>query len=85
MLEISNSLEWPAVRRKLLSDIRSLNYNADLRKMLQAIDVMVTELSKCEVEARRTKNTKLTATHLKNINGAIVNLDQWIVMGGLLQ
>jgi hypothetical protein len=83
-MKINNSLDWPKVRGELSTDISKLNYDPSLRLMLKNIDTMVSELSKIEVEARRTKSTYLTAAKLDKINESIDALDKFVMLGILL-
>jgi hypothetical protein len=82
---ISNSLEWINCRNKLLAQIRTLEYNAELRKLLANIDGLVSDLSKREVEARRMGNPRVMQQPLESVNSAIATLHRWIIMGILLQ
>jgi hypothetical protein len=46
---------------------------------------MVRELSQIEVDARRTKSFRVVDAKLGVINGAIVTLEQWIMMAELIR
>ena len=80
---IKNSLEWQAHRRDLAEKVRSVPYSPDLRRMLKNIDDLVTELSKIEVEARRTKSKTKVNIHLNKISEAINTLEQWTLLAAL--
>ena len=83
---ITNSLDWEQRRRpELKSQILSITYNPELRQMLRNIDLMVIELSKVEVEARRTKNKGYMTPTLDKVNDAIDALGALIVLGILLE
>lgn len=84
-MKIKTSLDWEPVRLELKTEIQSLSYNSDLRKMLNAIDHMVTALSQAEVECRRTKNTRKSDEKIEQINKSIENLEKWITMAILLE
>jgi hypothetical protein len=84
-MKITTSLEWSTVRAEIISQIHSLDYNPDLRKMVKTIDHMVQELSKLEVEARRINKTTKTQPQVDLINKSIETLDQFITMATLLQ
>jgi len=84
-MKIETSLDWGQARQELLTQIQSLSYNSDLRKMLRAIDDMVGKLSQIEVESRRTKNNTKSAERIAQINNAIENLEQWITMAMLME
>lgn len=82
---ITNSLQWESERLRLKTQILGLPYNADLRRILRNIDDMVVELSKIEVDARRTKSNTKVNGQLAKIETAINTLEQWLIMAALLQ
>lgn len=89
---ITNSLEWihyrpgrlPPYRDTLQDKINALPFNADLRRLLKNIDEMVADLSRLEVEARRTKSQHKVEDQLAKINAAITTLEQWLIMAALI-
>lgn len=81
---IKGSLDWNSRRVQLALQIGGLPYNVDLRRMLRNIDTMVDKLSQLEVEGRRTHNASKVEEQLEQVNGAIVTLEQWIVMAALI-
>lgn len=81
---IQNSLEYNNYRDKILSDIRNLPYNKELRQMLFNIDDMVRDLSKAEVHARRNNKPINELSELKRVNDAIDHLEKWVIMGALI-
>ncbi len=83
-MKIKNSLEWEDVRRELKVQIGNLPYDASIRHMVKNIDGMVTELSKIEVEARRTKVSYYKDAQLTKINDAIEALNKILVIAILL-
>jgi hypothetical protein len=83
-MKIKNSLEWENVRIDLKFQILKLPYDTSIRQMLKNIDVMVGELSKIEVEARRTKVSYYKDAQLTKVNEAIESLDKIIIIGILL-
>lgn len=85
VVAIQNSLEWPAVHSRLMEEIRALNYNSDLRRMVRGVEAMVGELSRLEVEARRTRNTRQAQAQLDKVNEAIWEIDGWIILAALHQ
>lgn len=82
---ITCSLDWPERRDELQKKISSLPFNQSLRKMLKTIDNMVRDLSKAEVNARRLNKEISKMPELHNVNAAIENLEQWLVMGALIR
>lgn len=79
-MKIDSLQDWTDVERELHAQIRMVRYNPDLHKMKRNLDVMVTELSKAEVEARRLKNTKYLQPKIDEINGAIDRMEKWILL-----
>jgi hypothetical protein len=53
--------------------------------MFTNIQIMVTELSKLEVNGRRIKSTNFTQTEVEKINKAIDHLEKLILMGLLMK
>ena len=84
-MQIENSLDWQKVGIDLQSQISQMGYNADLNKMFVNIGLMVTALSKLEVEARRSKSTRVTTEKVKEINKAIDHLEKLLLMAMLMR
>lgn len=83
-MAIQNSLEWNKESTKLLNHINSIGYNPDLQRIHHNIGLMVDELSKLEVEVRRTHKTYITEEKIAEINSAIDRLEKLILLGKLL-
>lgn len=81
---ITNSLQWEPKRIELKTQIQNLPYNAELRTMLRNIDKLVENLSKAEVEARRSHRDFAKLDELKQVNESISILEKWIIMGSLI-
>jgi hypothetical protein len=84
-MKITCAQDWQEVEQDLRSQIKTVRYNSDLFKMKKNIEIMITELSRQEVEARRTKNTRYLLPQLNKINTAVHNLEKWILMLQLSQ
>lgn len=84
-MKLHHALEWEKVGEELKQQLLKLDYNPDLFKMHKNIGNMITELSKLEVEARRTRSNNAVNEKLKQINRAIIELEKWIVMALLLK
>lgn len=82
-MEISNSLEYQEVRRDLSIALSQVGYNPELDKLLKNIDKMVSELSKVEVQARRTGKNRVVESTLIDINSSIKRLEHYILIGVL--
>ena len=79
-MEIKTINDWFEVERELTQRIRSLGYNPDLAKMKRNLDEMIRDLSRAEVEARRTKNYRYLQTRIDDINKSIESIEHWILM-----
>lgn len=84
-MQIENSLDWQKVGIDLQSQISLLGYNPDLNKMFTNIGLMVSTLSKLEVEARRSKSTRVTTAKVTEINKAIDHLEKLLLMALLMR
>ncbi len=84
-MQIQTALDWQEVSDKLKTDLHTIGYNPDLKKMYTNIQLMVTELSKLEVNGRRLRTTNFTQTHVNVINKAIDHLEKLILMGLLMK
>ena len=51
-MEIKLALDWQTVSANLRKQLSTINYNPDLKQMLDNIDKMVNELSRAEVVAQ---------------------------------
>ena len=65
--------------------INQLPFNPDLRKMLNNISNMVSELSQHEVEARRINKLEYTNECVTKINQAIDHLEKIILIAELMK
>ena len=83
-MKIETSLDWEKVQDSLNSQLESIGYNPDLRKMLKNIDVMVSQLSKLEVEARRTRHDSYSNEQKNKVNKAIDHLEKLLLMAKLM-
>lgn len=83
-MQIKNSLDWQAVHTELRTQLGQLPYNPDLRKMLNNISNMVSELSQEEVEARRINKMSYTDTKVLQINKAIDHLEKLLLIAKLM-
>jgi len=84
-MEIKNSLDWQEVHSNLRNQMSTLGWNPDLRRMLNNITNMVVELSKVEVDARRSKSDRVTQEKMADINKAISHLEKILLMAILMR
>lgn len=84
-MEIKTATDWQQVYSALRTDLNDVGYNPDLNRMLNNITLMVTDLSKAEVEARRTHSPKTLIEPVEKINKAILHLEQFLLMARLMK
>jgi hypothetical protein len=84
-MKIETALDWQEVSIQISKDLNSIGYNPDLKKMFNNIQLMVTELSKLEVNGRRLRTTNFTQELVDKINKAIDHLEKLILMGLLMK
>ena len=84
-MKIETALDWQEVSNQIRKDLNSIGYNPDLQKMFNNIQLMVTELSKLEVNGRRLRTTNYTQSQVEKINKAIDHLEKLILMGLLMK
>ena len=84
-MKIETALDWQEVSAQIRRDLNSIGYNPDLQKMFNNIQLMVTELSKLEVNGRRLRTTNFTQELVGKINKAIDHLEKLILMGLLMR
>jgi adenine C2-methylase RlmN of 23S rRNA A2503 and tRNA A37 len=83
-MEIKLALDWQHVSANLRKQLASINYNPDLKQMLNNIDLMVNDLSRAEVVARQTRRTYHLESHLEKINKAINHLEKLILIAKVM-
>jgi len=85
VMEIKTATDWQQVYSALRSELNDIGYNPDLNRMLNNITLMVTELSKAEVEARRLHSAKNLIEPIEKINKAILHLEQFLLIARLMK
>ena len=83
-MAIKTSLDWEKESDRLMNLMASSGYNPDLKKVYTNINSMVSDLSKLEVEARRTHNNLKVEDYLVKINEAIDRLDKLLLIAKLI-
>lgn len=83
-MKIKNSLGWQNARSELKATILKLPYEPSVRQMIKNIDTMVTQLSKIEVEARRTKVECYKNEQLAKVNAAIDDVNKILMIAILM-
>ena len=84
-MQIQTALDWQEISAQIRRDLDRVGYNPDLKKMFNNLQLMVTELSKLEVDGRRLRAKDYTQNQVEKINKAIDHLEKLILMGLLMK
>lgn len=83
-MQIQTSLDWQAVHAELRTQLGQLPYNPDLRRMLNNITNMVSELSQAEVLTRQINKPEYNKEKVDDINKAIDHLEKLLLIAKLM-
>lgn len=83
-MKIEKSTDWNKVENELKFQLKQVNYNKDLQKLLNNITLMVQNLSKQEVTCRRNHNYEPVNNLLVDINDTILRLEKLILIAKLV-
>ena len=84
-MKIERALDWNQVSIDLSSQMNGIGYNPDLVRMHRNLDKMVTELSKLEVNLRRTGKFEMLDARVAEINKAIDHFEKLLLMANLMK
>ena len=84
-MKIERAIDWDKVSVNLTSQMGGIGYNPDLVRMHLNIGKMVAELSKLEVNLRRTGKYNMLDDRVAEINKAITHLEKLILMANLMK
>ena len=84
-MKIERALDWNQVIIDLSSQMNGIGYNPDLVRMHKNIDKMVSELSKLEVNLRRTGKYSMLDDRVLEINKAINHFEKLLLMANLMK
>ena len=83
-----NSLnDWPRVDQQLRRNVRALHnpqHRRQISKMQDNLYHSITELSKAEIDYRRTANSTVYLAKLTTVREQLVELQQWLVFATLV-
>jgi hypothetical protein len=82
-MDIKTALDWPKVEAVLVESSRhTKTYQREVLKIIHNIGGMVSQLSKLELEARRSpfKSNQRVIEQLRKINTQIYELEQWLTL-----
>lgn len=84
-MQLKTADQWPGIHYSLWCSVNTMRKTErdQILKMLHNIQCLATELSKLEVEARRKR--KFCYEELAAVNAAIKEVEQWILLGTLMQ
>lgn len=84
-MEIKTATDYEPIHDALKKELLFVGYNRDLAHFLSNIGTMVENLSKKEVECRRTHNFKSVQEPIEKINAAIKHLENLLLMARLMK
>lgn len=84
-MNITSAIEGREVCDELRRDLRKIRYNPDLLKMFRNIEKMVTDISRLEVECRRSTHRFILDEPLAELNKAVHHLKNLILMAKLME
>jgi hypothetical protein len=84
-MKIQRAIDWNQISIELSTQMNGIGYNPDLHRMHKNIDKMVSELSKLEVNLRRTGKYEMLNDKVDIINKAINHLEKLVLMANLMK
>lgn len=84
-MKIERAIDWNQVSIDLSSQMNGIGYNPDLVRMHKNIDKMVNELSKLEVNLRRTGKYSMLDDKVSDINNAINHFEKLLIIANLMK
>ena len=87
MREFNSLNDWPLVDAELRRALRALHdfgAKRQLAKMLDNLQLAITELSKSEIDVRRTGYNKTYLARLATVREQLAHLQQWLVFATLI-
>lgn len=83
--EFKTAIEAQKVADDLRKQLRTLNYNPDLKKMLLNIEGMINEFSIVEVKARQNNTPRMSDTQRQKLLDAMITMDRLLFLARLCQ
>lgn len=84
-MKIERAIDWNQVSIELSAQMNGIGYNPDLHRMHKNIDKMVSELSRLEVNLRRTGKFEMLNDKVAGVNSAINHLEKLVLMANLMK
>jgi hypothetical protein len=84
-MQIKSSLDWSDVHTQLRNRLSNVPYNPDLVKILRNIGETVSQLSRLEVDARRTQKYSYLEKQVDMINKSIDHLEKLLLIAELMK
>ena len=85
MARFEDAVDARFVLDDLKNQLKSINYNPDLKRYFENLENMVSKLSSLEVVARRTGNTRKVEEYAQKLEESILYLEHLILMAKLIQ
>ena len=84
-MQIKSSLDWSDAHTQLRNRLSNVPYNPDLVKMLRNIGETVAQLSRLEVDARRTQKYSYLEKQVDMINKSIDHFEKLLLIAELMK
>lgn len=84
MVRFEDSVEAMKIVRDLYSQLKTVNFNPDLKRYVENLEKMVSELSSLEVDARRTGNDRKVREYSEKIEEAITYFENMLLIAKLM-
>ena len=84
-MQIKSSLDWSDVHTQLRNRLSNVPYNPDLVKILRNIGETVSQVSRLEVDARRTQKYSYLEKQVDMINKSIDHLEKLLLIAELMK
>lgn len=84
MVRFEDSVEAMEIVRDLHSQLKTINFNPDLKRYVENLEKMVSELSSLEVDARRTGNIRKVREYSEKIEESITYFENMLLIAKLM-
>lgn len=84
MNRFEDSVEAMEIVRDLYSQLKTIDFNPDLKRYVENLEKMASELSSLEVDARRTGNARKVREYREKLQEAITYFENMLLIAKLM-
>lgn len=84
MIRFEDSVEAMEIVRDLHSQLKTIDFNPDLKRYVENLEKMISELSSLEVDARRTGNIRKVREYSEKIEESITYFENMLLIAKLM-